>query len=154
MQLDSCDYVFAPDKQSSKWFLKWWLISNNSEVTQYRIWQTHEDVFDYQKRFGIITGFRLLEPEGNLNKQRETFELFNSYSKYLSVCYQRKQLYCAFSSLYNTTGVNTNEINIIWNKLEWYAERDVVDVERINKVKYVLNKTAKLPCKLQTVTIK
>ncbi len=119
-----------------------------------RIWQTHEDVFDYQKRFGIITGSRLLEPEGNLNKQRDTFELFNSYSKYLSVCYQRKQLYCAFSSLYNTTGVNTNEINIIWNKLEWYVERDVVDVERINKVKYVLNKTAKLPCKLQTVTIK
>ncbi len=34
MQLDSCDYAFAPDKQSSKWFLKWWLISNNSEVTQ------------------------------------------------------------------------------------------------------------------------
>ncbi len=119
-----------------------------------RIWQTHEEVFDYQKRFGIITGFRLLEPEGNLNKLRETFELFNSYSKYLSVCYQRKQLYCAFSSLYNTTGVNTNEINIVWNKLEWYAERDVVDVERINKVKYVLNETAKLPCKLQTVTIK
>ncbi len=53
-----------------------------------RIWQTHEEVFDYQKRFGIITGFRLLEPEGNLNKQRETFKLFNSYSKYLSVCYQ------------------------------------------------------------------
>lgn len=57
----------------------------HSEVSKIEFEKTHGDVFDYQKRCGIITGFRLLEPEGNLNKQRETFELFNSYSKYLSV---------------------------------------------------------------------